>query len=96
MTALPWSSFIKLDADAGIFANIRKKMPVVCPGVQIKEISSFVDIGQRHNIGPPRSVAGSDMSDELLTQILPRFSIGHLTVGPNHAAAMLNRLLFLL
>src|SRR5580765_4373205 len=97
MTALPRPGLVELDANIRILANIREKMSLVWPRVQVEEVALFVYVRQRHNVGPPPRVAGSDVSDALLAQVLPRILIGHLPIEPNHAAAMLNRpfLLFL-
>jgi hypothetical protein len=90
MTVLPWAGFVQLDADAGIFANIGEKVSLMRTGVQVEQISGFVNVRKRHDVRPSRSVAGADVSETLLTQEVTRIFIGHLAIGTNHATAMLS------
>src|SRR5579864_3206376 len=93
MTAMPRPGFVDLEANTRILANIRKEMSLMRPSVQIQQISSFIYVRQRYDVGPFRSIASSNLGDAVLAKEFACVFVRQLTIVPNHPAAMLVRLL---
>ena len=82
----PWLTHV--DADTRILQNIRQEVPPMIPGMQVQEISEFVNVHERNHIGPAGSIRRSDAGHTLPTKELTGLVIRHLAVTSHHPTAM--------
>jgi len=69
--------------------DVRQKMSVMRPRVQVQQVSFLIDIHERDHVRPASGVARSHMSHSPFSMKRACFVVWYLAVAANHAPAML-------